>query len=81
MDSATARRKMEHSGQTFYFCSDRCRTKFAEDPQKYISGKAQRPSPAAVPEGTIYTECSCSAEDYDTATALERYLRELDILA
>jgi Cu+-exporting ATPase len=46
---------MEHSGQTFYFCSDRCRTKFAEDPQKYISGKAQRPSPAAVPEGTIYT--------------------------
>ena len=34
-----------------------------------------------LPEGTIYTECSCSAEDYDTATALERYLRELDILA
>jgi len=55
VDPATARHKIEHAGQTFFFCSDRCRTKFAEDPAKYIGGKAQPPAHADVPEGTIYT--------------------------
>ena len=55
VDPATARHKIEHGGQTFFFCSDRCRTKFAEDPAKYASGKAQQPPHADVPEGTIYT--------------------------
>src|SRR4051812_20145791 len=39
--------------QTYYFCSDRCRAKFAADPLKYLD-----PLPAStrsVPEGTIYT--------------------------
>ena len=29
--SATA----EHKGQTFYFCSQDCKTKFDRDPQRY----------------------------------------------
>jgi Cu+-exporting ATPase len=50
----TAQHRHEHSGQTYYFCSGGCRTKFAADPGKYLS-----PSPTTlaepVPEGTIYT--------------------------
>ena len=52
---ATARHKVEHGRQTFYFCSDRCRTKFAENPARYVHGNVQQEARADVPEGTIYT--------------------------
>ena len=55
VDPATARHKIEHDGQTFYFCSERCRTKFADDPAKYVHGTVQQAPRADVPEGTIYT--------------------------
>jgi Cu+-exporting ATPase len=42
-----------HHGHPYYFCSAGCRTKFAADPAKYLSGKEKAPEPA--PEGTIYT--------------------------
>ncbi|WP_257169669.1 heavy metal translocating P-type ATPase [Bradyrhizobium sp. SRS-191] len=54
VDPATARRKLEHAGETFYFCSERCQTKFESDPAKYAHGKAQQ-APPDVPDGTIYT--------------------------
>jgi Cu+-exporting ATPase len=38
--------------QTYYFCGNGCRTKFAADPEKYLDKKA--PAPEA-PPGTIYT--------------------------
>jgi P-type Cu+ transporter len=40
-----------HDGHTYYFCSPRCRTKFAAEPLRYLK-------PAAAPQaaaGTIYT--------------------------
>ncbi|MGX9948409.1 heavy metal translocating P-type ATPase (plasmid) [Bradyrhizobium denitrificans] len=55
VDPAKARHRAEHDGKTFYFCSERCRTKFAEDPAKYAHGKTQPTQRADVPEGTIYT--------------------------
>lgn len=55
VDPSTARHKLEHGGQTYYFCSERCRTKFEDDPAKYINGKAEQQPQAHVPEGTIYT--------------------------
>jgi Cu+-exporting ATPase len=55
VDPSTARHKIDHGGETFYFCSERCRTKFEADPAKYVHGKAQQVSPAKVREGTIYT--------------------------
>jgi P-type Cu+ transporter len=55
VDPATARHKIDHGGKTFYFCSERCRTKFEGDPAKYVHGKVQQVPPAGVPEGTIYT--------------------------
>ncbi|HYX02416.1 MAG TPA: heavy metal-binding domain-containing protein, partial [Reyranella sp.] len=42
-----------HDGHTYYFCSDRCRTRFEAEPQRYL--KAAPASPPAVPAGTIYT--------------------------
>jgi len=54
-DPSTARYKIEHDGKTFYFCSERCRTKFVDDPMKYVHGKAQQAQRADVPEGTMYT--------------------------
>jgi P-type Cu+ transporter len=49
----------EHQGQTFYFCSARCKTRFAADPAKYVDSPAARAeapaTPPAAPAGTIYT--------------------------
>src|SRR5262249_10122447 len=49
---ATAHRH-EHHGRTYYFCSEACRSKFAENPAKYL--KPEGREGAAIPPGTIYT--------------------------
>ena len=51
VDPHTAKHRAEHRGHTYYFCSAGCRTKFVNDPQKYLGGR----EPAPVAEGTIYT--------------------------
>ena len=33
-------RRADYDGEIFYFCSDRCHTKFKADPVYYASGKA-----------------------------------------
>jgi P-type Cu+ transporter len=52
VDPATSQHRFDYRGETFHFCSDGCRTKFAADPQKYLDDSKPK---AAVPEGTIYT--------------------------
>jgi Cu+-exporting ATPase len=52
VDPHAASHRHQHQGLTYYFCSAECRTKFATDPQNYLSRTRAR---AAVPEGTIYT--------------------------
>jgi P-type Cu+ transporter len=47
----TAKHRAEHRGHTYYFCSAGCRTKFANDPQKYLNKREPEP----VVEGTVYT--------------------------
>jgi Cu+-exporting ATPase len=42
-----------HDGHTFYFCSERCHTKFKAEPQRYL--RAQPAAPPAMPAGPIYT--------------------------
>jgi len=39
-------------GQTYYFCSDGCRSKFAKDPGRYLDKKGD---PEPLPAGTLYT--------------------------
>lgn len=53
VDPATSKHRLEHHGETFYFCSAGCRGKFAADPAKYLA-KEKTPEPEA-PAGTIYT--------------------------
>src|SRR5215471_9215245 len=55
VDPATASHKIERDGNTFYFCSERCKTRFAKNPAKYAAGKAQQPTHADMPEDAIYT--------------------------
>jgi P-type Cu+ transporter len=52
VDPHTTKYRAEHSGRTYYFCSDQCRTKFIANPWSYLSEKTAAPP---VPEGTIYT--------------------------
>ncbi len=37
VNSATAKHSAEHNGETYYFCSAGCKTKFTADPEKYLA--------------------------------------------
>src|SRR5262245_29014622 len=50
---AEARHTAIHDGHTYYFCSERCRTRFEAGAQRYL--KAVPAAAPAVPAGTIYT--------------------------
>jgi Cu+-exporting ATPase len=52
VDPATSKHRFDHRGETYYFCSAGCRTKFAADPKAYLDKNAPK---ADVPEGAIYT--------------------------
>ena len=36
VDAATAAGRTEYKGQTYYFCSSRCKEKFALTPEQYL---------------------------------------------
>ncbi len=70
VDPATAKHKAEHGGETFFFCSSRCREKFVTDPARYLAEPADAPaspthdhahhasaaaSSKPAPSGAIYT--------------------------
>jgi YHS domain-containing protein len=40
VDEANAT-KVEHNGQTFYFCNDECAQKFKQSPDRYMQGQGQ----------------------------------------
>ncbi|SIO30822.1 heavy metal translocating P-type ATPase [Vannielia litorea] len=52
VERASAAHMAKHEGQRFYFCSVRCQEKFEAEPESYLG---DRPTPAAMPEGTQYT--------------------------
>ena len=47
-------RKHDHKGQTFHFCSEKCRTRFKEDPYFFLSGNAKKRGKLAA-AGVMYT--------------------------
>jgi Cu+-exporting ATPase len=55
---ATAKHIHEHDGHLHYFCNPRCKTKFIDDPERYLEPEKKAATAAqeakAVPEGTIY---------------------------
>ena len=53
VDPHTAKHRHEYGGRTYYFCSARCKEKFATAPAQYLTPETKPARP--VPEGTIYT--------------------------
>src|SRR4051812_40816858 len=53
-DPSAAKHHAEHAGVTYYFCSAKCRQKFAAEPQRYLEAADTAPAPPAK-AGTIYT--------------------------
>lgn len=54
VDVNGAKHTAEHDGETHYFCSAACKSKFSADPKHYLSG-AHREAAHDIPEGTMYT--------------------------
>ncbi|MEO5805040.1 MAG: heavy metal translocating P-type ATPase [Devosia sp.] len=54
VDPQTAKHHVEHGGQTYFFCSAKCREKFLANPAQFLVAAPQAVV-AAVPEGMIYT--------------------------
>ncbi|MDQ2763024.1 MAG: HAD-IC family P-type ATPase, partial [Pseudomonadota bacterium] len=56
LDPATSKRRFDHGGQTFHFCSADCQTKFAAAPEAYLKPTAAAKSAKAEPiKAGIYT--------------------------
>ncbi len=51
VDPHTAKYRADHEGHAYYFCAERCRTKFIADPSAYLTEH----TPDPVLEGAIYT--------------------------
>jgi Cu+-exporting ATPase len=52
VDPGTAKHRFAYKGEDYFFCSGRCRERFAAEPEKFLKPKAPEP---AVPAGSIYT--------------------------
>jgi P-type Cu+ transporter len=52
VDPAAARHRGKHAGHTYYFCSARCRERFADDPARYLN-----PAPPAAAAGEVRWTC------------------------
>ena len=57
VDTAAAGRVVEHDGTSYYFCSDKCVTRFKANPQEFIAGAAMsaEKKSAAHAAGAQYT--------------------------
>ena len=58
VDPFAGKPSFDHGGETYYFCSSHCHTKFSGDPDHYLSG-AHLVADADVPAGTMYTCSMC----------------------
>jgi Cu+-exporting ATPase len=55
VDPLTAKHSHTLSEQTYYFCSGRCRERFAADPDAFLNPKPEPAASAPVKPGAIYT--------------------------
>jgi Cu+-exporting ATPase len=55
VDPATAKHRLSHDGRDYFFCSARCRERFAAEPAKYLTPREPEPgSKFEPPAGTTY---------------------------
>jgi YHS domain-containing protein len=50
--TAESPHRHEHEGSTYFFCSEKCRVKFAAEPARYVAPKTEAPS--ATEAGAVY---------------------------
>jgi Cu+-exporting ATPase len=55
VDPHKTQHRASHQGRAYYFCSGGCQAKFTAAPDKYLAPQADKPAPASVAPGTIYT--------------------------
>lgn len=53
-EDESAYKHHEHEGESFYFCSDKCLTKFKNDPDAYTGEKAEPAPQTAAEQGATY---------------------------
>ncbi|MFO7703829.1 MAG: YHS domain-containing protein, partial [Halopseudomonas sp.] len=53
VDPHTAEHRSQQGGNTWYFCSSRCKSRFDENPEQYLGDEQKREE--AVAPGTMYT--------------------------
>ena len=54
VDPSTAKHKVEHAGDSYYFCCARCAEKFCANPELHLeSGPKTMPSKSSVPAGMV----------------------------
>ena len=54
--STTAKHKLEHGGETYFFCNPRCLEKFRAEPDRYVRPPVERP---ALPPGNAEALYTC----------------------
>ena len=54
VDPTAGKPKLDHEGETYHFCGQRCHDRFEADPEFYLSGAHKR-RPKTAPKGTQYT--------------------------
>lgn len=47
VEETKAAGRVEHEGQTYYFCSEGCQKAFEKMPDRYVQKKCKRSTPAA----------------------------------
>lgn len=53
--SAKSEHQEKHGGQTYYFCSAGCKSKFVANPEKYLQTGLSDQPPQSAPKGVMYT--------------------------
>src|SRR5213080_831905 len=72
VDSATAKQRRAHGGQTYYFCSQHCAEKFEAAPEKFLQAPAR--SYGLVTLGAKPVSASASVEHHPEAPAKTDYV-------
>src|SRR5881296_453727 len=72
VDSATAKQRRAHGGQTYYFCSQHCAEKFEAAPEKFLQAPAR--SSGLVMLGAKPMAARTSDEPYPAAPAKRGYV-------
>lgn len=70
MDPSTAKHNFSYQGETYYFCSEVCRSKFVADPDSYLNASPNLKERKA-PAGTVWT-CPMHPEIRRDAPVLAR---------